>query len=235
MPGVLQRGAVERPGGPQRHRSGQRDQDPLPSGEPVAGEQRQRDGQVAERDEEHQRQDQPAAQVGGLVAGLEGRRGGLDQAGRVPRVLDRRDHRLHRDVLRRGHRRPLGREVDRRDDAGSDPGELLLHPRRARGAGHAADRQLDRVRRGQRGHRRHIEHRASPVRPPIIEPGVRAGPARRAGTCELFSLVATRRKAHQQTTSGYTIRVVIKGSNKTLMSHAAPGERPPHDSRQQLR
>src|SRR5207302_296233 len=42
-------------------------------------------------------------------------------------------------------------------------------------------------------------------------------------------------KAHPQTTSGYTIRVVIKGSNMTLMSHAAPGERPSHDPRQQLR
>src|SRR5882724_6923922 len=65
----------------------------------------------------------------------------------------------------------------------------------------------------------------------------RSAPARPGapGTRELFSLVTTRRKAHQQTTRGVTIHVVIKGSNKTLLSHAPPGERPPHDSHQQLR
>src|SRR6266567_4104392 len=41
------------------------------------------------------------AQVGGLVTGGLRRRGRLDQAGRVAGVLDRRDHRLHRDGLRR--------------------------------------------------------------------------------------------------------------------------------------
>ena len=76
VPGVPQGGLVERPGGPGGDRGGQRDQGPLPAGEPGPGEHRQHDGHVGQRDEEHQGQDQPAAQPPdrGLVGGRARRR-----------------------------------------------------------------------------------------------------------------------------------------------------------------
>ena len=82
VPGLPQRGGVERPRRPGRHRHGQRDQQPLPAGEPGPREDRQHQRGVGERDEEHQRQRQPAAQPPhrGLVGRL---RPALGSAGRA--------------------------------------------------------------------------------------------------------------------------------------------------------
>ena len=67
VPGVPQRGGVERPRRPHHHRRRHRDQDPLPAREPRPREQRQQHRQVSQRDEQHQRHDQPPAQVGNHV------------------------------------------------------------------------------------------------------------------------------------------------------------------------
>jgi hypothetical protein len=147
VPRVLDRRAVERPRGPQRHRRREAYQHPLPPGEPVGGEQRQQDGQVAERDEENERDSESPAQVPDLVVALSRRclcaPGGHDLR-RIPGVLNRRDQRQVRYGLRDGNGRPFRRVAHRGGDLPVDHVELLLDPRCARRAGHPAYRQLDR-------------------------------------------------------------------------------------------
>jgi hypothetical protein len=63
VPGAAQRGLMERPRRPDHYRHRQHCQDPLPAREPERREQRQQHRQITERDEEHQRHDQPVAQV----------------------------------------------------------------------------------------------------------------------------------------------------------------------------
>ena len=91
VPGLPQRGLVERPRRPDRHRRGQHHQEPLPAREPRPGEHRQHDRQVGQRDEEHQRQDQPAAQppdrslIGRDPGVSRGRAGQARRSSRPPR------------------------------------------------------------------------------------------------------------------------------------------------------
>ena len=66
VPGVLQRRPVKGPGAPQRHRRRAPDQQPLPAGKPQRRDQRQHHRQVGQRDEQHQRDDQPALEVSGV-------------------------------------------------------------------------------------------------------------------------------------------------------------------------
>src|SRR5690606_3365396 len=66
------------------------------------------------------------------------------QAGRVARLLDRADEDLGGDRVVEGDLGHLGRVVDRRGHA-FELVELALDPVGARGAGHAADRQLQDV------------------------------------------------------------------------------------------
>ena len=137
--------AMERPRRPGRHRHGQRDQQPLPAGEPGPREDRQHQGQVGERHEEHQGQRQPPAQP--PHRGLFGRSPGVrpGRAGHLRGVAGRLDH---ADQVWRGHGRrggyvgPFGGKVDGRGDAVElvQPG---LDPGGASGAGHPADDQLD--------------------------------------------------------------------------------------------
>ena len=168
VPGVPQRGQVERPGRPGRHRQGQRDQAPLPAGEPGPGEQREHDGCIGQRDEEDQRQDQPAAQapdsgvigcrtaVGGLVIG--GRCGtGSGRCGQFGGVAGRRhdaDEVGGGRPGRGGDAGPPGGEVDGGGDA-LELVQLALDPGRASGAGHAADDELE---RGVRAGHRRVRH-----------------------------------------------------------------------------
>ena len=247
MPGVLERGAVERPGGPQRHRRGERDQDPLPSGEPVAGEQRQRDGQVAERDEEDQRQDQPAAQVGGLVVGglrLCPGRWRRARSGR-PRTPRPRPPRSSPAPGRPPARSTVACSVAKLT-AATTPGPILVSFFSTRAA-HAAqvmpliDSSTVRAAAAPSTADGADTSSIGPpgCRSPVIEPEAHVGAElpglTRRNPRTIFAGHAAIEKAHPQTTSGDTIRVVINGSSRTLMSHAPAAGAASHDSRQQLR
>ena len=69
VPGGAQRRPVEWPRAPQDHRGRAADQDPLPAREPRRGQHRQDQGQVGQRDEEHQRDDQATAQPREVAGG----------------------------------------------------------------------------------------------------------------------------------------------------------------------
>ena len=135
----------------------QADEQPLPAREPQRRHQGQHQRQVGQRDEEDQRHDQPAAQVGGVPVGrvvpfarldswpASVRRGVLGvavtrRAGGVPGPLHRGDQLRHRHRGRRGDPGGRGRVVHRRADL-VQLVELLLDPHRARRAGHPLDRQ----------------------------------------------------------------------------------------------
>ena len=104
-------------------------------------------GQVGQRDEEHQRQDQPAAQP--PYRGLVGRGPGIglglgrgSQLGGIAGRLDHADQVPRGRPGRAGDVRPSGRKIDRGGDT-VDLVQLGLDPGRAGGAGHPADDQLD--------------------------------------------------------------------------------------------
>ena len=167
MPGVLQRGPVERPRAPQRHRRRAGDEQPLPAGEPQRRDQGQHQRQVGQRDEEDQRHDQPAAQVGGVPAGrvVQFARGVLlarslrpdSASGRSSAVAVERAVYPARSTAaissatgsRGGRGDPGGRGgvVHRRADL-VQLVQLLLDPHRARRAGHPLDGQADLPGRG---------------------------------------------------------------------------------------
>jgi hypothetical protein len=148
MPRVLQRGAVERPGRPPRDRNRQRYQDPLPPGEPVGRKQRQQQRQVAERNEEHQRDNQPPPQVGnpyrvGPVAACLSRLvTRTSHLGAITGPLDLFDEQPYRDRRRCRHGGFLGRDVHRRGDI-LDRVELAFYLGCARGAGHSVHQELN--------------------------------------------------------------------------------------------
>ncbi len=176
VPGVGERGAVERPGGVRHDGRGEGERHPLPVGELQGGHHRQHDhgqGQNGGRG-------QPPAQRGefgvrggtfgegraGRAAGAAagGRRGpggwrGSGRRGGVAGGLDRRDEVADRDAARVLDPRLLGRVVDGGGDP-VHPVELLLDTGGARRARHAADRQLDPLPRRSlvrvRGGRRHF-------------------------------------------------------------------------------
>ncbi|MGH3822926.1 MAG: hypothetical protein ACRDRA_08855 [Pseudonocardiaceae bacterium] len=99
MPGVDHGVAVKRPGTPGHHRQGQRQQHPLPPGEPRRGHQHRHHGQIRQRHPAQQRHHQATKQVpdrgiGRLVLGSG--TVGLDRRGAVAGVLDLRDQLLDR-------------------------------------------------------------------------------------------------------------------------------------------
>ena len=140
-----QRRPVERPGSPYRYRRGQRQRQPLP----VAELQHRRHRQHDHRDGQRQRDQQPLPQRGRLIScrllhraprRRSGRRRRRQRRG-VPGLRHDRDQVIGAD--RGGETDPglLRGEVHRGRDT-VQPVQLLFDPRRARGAGHPADRQF---------------------------------------------------------------------------------------------
>ncbi len=157
VPRVAERGLVKRPGRPDHHRRRERHQGPLPAREPERWKQRQQHRQVTEWNEEDQRKNQSAAQVGNPVRIRPGARSvtcrrfaarpAVEHIGAVACPLDCLDQCLHRNRCWRGNRGPLGREIHGRRDAG-DRVELLFNPRGAGCARHPADREVNLSGRG---------------------------------------------------------------------------------------
>ena len=109
---------VKRPRRPGRHRHGQRDQHPLPAGEPGPREDRQHHGQIGERHEEHQRHRQPPAQP--PHRGLSAAAPASGPAGRRPRRFAGRLYHADQSDMNTGRGRyvgPFGRKVDGGGDA----------------------------------------------------------------------------------------------------------------------
>ncbi len=176
VPQVRPGGPVEGVGAPGHDGCGQRQAQPLPVLELERGNHRQQDDGGGQRGGD----DEPLAQpgqfpvVGALArvgAVLGGRGGGAlaGSAGRggcrrirgyggrgplrgVARLLDCRDQIVDRDVVAVLDACLFGGEVDGGAHA-RHPVELLLHASRARGAGHAADGELDPRLCGRTGHR----------------------------------------------------------------------------------
>ncbi len=143
-------GAVERPRAPDDDRRGERQRRPLPVVELQRGDHRDQQHREGERGRDQQAVPEGGGLVVGGVVGRASRRrahpGPPARAAVSPR--SRRRRRCRAAVLRRdGGRvvvdgRLLGRVVDARGDA-VELVQLALDPVRARGAGHARDRQLD--------------------------------------------------------------------------------------------
>ena len=135
--------AVERQTGPQHHRRGEREREPLPVVELQRGDHGHRQHGDGRQRGEHE----PPAERTRVV----GRRRVLArEPGPVAGGLDR-GHELAR-VDARGvevHARALGRVVDGRLDA-VEPVQAALDPARAGGAGHALDGEVETVRDGRR-------------------------------------------------------------------------------------
>ena len=144
VPGIDDRGAVERPGAPYRDRGGQRERGPLPVPELQPRDHRQHHHRDRQRQRDQQALPQRVRLGGALVLCRRAARVILAPGGQghgVTSLLDHRDQlpRGHRG--REGHRGGGGSEVDRGGDAVQSV-QLLLHPGRARRARHPADREL---------------------------------------------------------------------------------------------
>jgi hypothetical protein len=143
-------GLVERQPAVDDDRRGQGQRQPLPVGELQRRDHRHGDHRHAQHDRGPQPGTQPAQFVGrwpGLVRVISGvRRCGQFRG--VAGLLDRGDQITGGEGVRVRDGGFLGGVVDRGRDA-VHAVELLLDPRRAGGARHAADRQLDPVRRRQ--------------------------------------------------------------------------------------
>ena len=141
---VLPGGLVEGPARPEHDRRGQLQRQPLP----VLELQRLDHREQQDRQRERRSEDQAPAQRrrSGSASSAAHRRPPRrppGRSGRVAGLANRLDQLLRLDPLGvEADRRPLGGEVDRRLDA-VDLVEALLDPVRARGAGHALDRQAD--------------------------------------------------------------------------------------------
>ena len=138
MPRVQHGRAMEREAGPEHDRRRERERDPLPAAELKRRhhrQQHQRDGQVGQR---HEQSDAQWPDEIDLPVGFP--RSAAQPCSRSPRRCGpvRRAHVTR--VVR--NRCELRRVVDVRGNT-VELVELLLHPRRARGAGHAADLELD--------------------------------------------------------------------------------------------
>ncbi len=139
------RGPVEWPGGPARHRKGKGNQQPLPASEPIGGIERQQHGQVAQRHKEDKRDSKPPPQVAHLSVVVAGDSkfglAGPYRLGRIARSGNRVEKCLFRHASWQGYGGNAGGEIDRGNNRRARGRQAFLDSSCAGGAGHALDRQ----------------------------------------------------------------------------------------------